>query len=425
MMKKYLVLATLFLVTSTASAANITWHGGVDYRYNKLTREDNLGTTTFVNGGTHSTSEIKTTSHMYKANLGATGGWDNIEWGITVGTTGSAGKANSRYTTINNNTLNTQGDLTIGLEDAWFRYGNDWGFGDIGFTFGRQSLPFAMGSQQTFIDEDVRMDGFSQTWKWGSFGLNLGQYYLGGVNGNALATGTSISTTPANDEDPSRVDTYAKLFGYQATFNWRFNDDFSMLFGAGYYHWAGAVGTKFQNLIPNSNTNTTAGSIAAIESTRVSVENSGQWQFLLDFDLPYMLNLEFEIVFNKEHLYGTPVFIGSIFTPANPQVKLDSTAWSLGLSYGELKKAHDFTIGYAYSDKGLGSVYSEFTYEFNPAGYDGHTIWAGYNIANNFNIGLKFIFLDEKNPRTQAGVALVTAEKIDRNYWEVSTGVRF
>lgn len=430
-MKKYLVLATLFLMTSTASAANITWHGGVDYRYNKLDFNDNLGTTTAVNNGTQSISELEVKSHMYRMNLGAKGGWDNIEWGITVGTTGNGGLGNARpnsdWVTVQTNTSNIQGDLAIGVQEAWFRYGNDWGFGDIGLTFGRQALPFAMGSGQVFFDQDVRLDGFSQTWKFGSFGLNLGQYILGSVNGNAPAASV-FADRPADEATVTNQDGFSALFGLQGTFDWRFNDDFNMMFAVGHYNWSRTLGTRFQNFIPNTNNAANINNVEAV--ARTSQENSRHWQFLLDFDLPYMLNLEFELVLNRELAYGVPAVIGQTFQPGTDAAGTtinfqDTTAWTIGISYGELKKSQDFTIGYAYQDKGLGAVTNAFTYEFHPAGYKGHHIWAGYNLANNFNMGLKFIWLDEKDPRNQAGNVLTTAEKIDRNYWELTTGIHF
>ncbi len=433
-MKKYLVLATLFLMTSTASAANITWHGGVDYRYSNLNQNDNLSTQAVVNNSNESQSELTTKSHMWRMSLGATGGWDNIEWGATVGTRGINGgvtnTTNSDWVNTQHNAAGVASDFPIAIREAWFRYGNDWGFGDLGFTFGKQALPFALGKQQIFMDSDVRMDGFSQTWKWGSFGLNMGQYILGAVNGNA-ANSSFFADRPFDEATVNNQDGFMALYGFQMTFDWRFNDDFSMMFAGGFYKWNRTLGAQFQNFIPNTRnlTNTASAGINGADATfATSQENSRPFVLMVDFDLPYSLNLEFEIAFNREMQYGRPANIGAVFAPFVtglniPASTQDSTAWSLGLTYGELKKSQDFVIGYAYHDKGLGAVSNAFTYDRNPAGYSGHHVWVGYNLANNFNVGFKYISLSEKDPRNQDGVAVIGGEKIDREYWEITTGV--
>ncbi len=424
MVKKYLILVTLFLMTSAASAANITWHGGVDYRYSELGINDNLDQEEEIDGSMESISESTDKSHMYRMGLGAMGGWDNVEWGVTVGTIGPEGTANSDWTEANVRGAGAGSDLSLGVREAWLRYGNDWGFGDVGLTFGRQMLPFSSGSNQVFWDKDVRLDGFSQTWKWGSFGLNLGQYILGSVEDNEIR-GSSFEETPKDEKNPSLQNGFSALYGFQGTFDWRFNDDFMMNFAAGMYQWSRTLGPQYQNTIPNSN-----GLGLDSARDRVSQENSRHWAFLLGLDMPYSLNLEYELVFNREILYGAPpAAIGAPFAPDDDNEAQDSTAWSLGLTYGELKKAHDFMIGYAYQDKGLGAVSNRFTYEFHPAGFSGHHLWAKYSLANNFNLGLKYNSLSEKDPRDQNGAELISIdgkdEKIDRSYWEFTTGIMF
>ena len=423
-MKKYLVLATLFVFSTSAYAANITWNGHFDYRYDKTSRKDG---TTDNDAQNKSQSEDKTVTHALRASLGATGGWDNIEWGMTVGTTGNtnppigSGGAtvlpNNTFVTFNNNTNGTQGDLPLGVREAWFRYGNDWGFGDLGFTIGRQAPAFRTGAAETFIDNDVRFDGFAETWKWGSFGVNFSQYILGGTDSNASGA-SAVTSTPSTRDAAGTIESIAVLYSWQLVFDWRFTDDIAADFWAGYHLWSNTVGAQYQNDVPNGN----SGGINGAASL-VGLENSRHWQFGMGWMFPYTIGVDFEIIINNDHEYGAPAAIGGIKAPNTN--KLAGTAWSAGITFGELKKAQDFMIGYTYSDKGLGSIANAFTNENSPAGFNGHTIDLAYNVANNFHIGGQVRFLDEKDAKNNTGVAATGNAKMDRNYWNVMAGVQF
>jgi hypothetical protein len=320
-------------------------------------------------------------------------------------------------------------DLGLGFSKAWFKYGNDWGFGDIGFIFGRQAPAFVTGKNQLFIDKDVNFDGMAQTWHWGSFGLNLSEYVLGGVNGGAQSS-SDVTSTDFSSNQPTTPSGLAYLFSVQPTFKWKFTDEINALFAVGYHKWTNTVGSAYQNLIPNGGLSTAGfGTTAATSiangttfATRVSQENSAQWQFLTSWNLPYMLAFDFEYIMNKDLFYQPVAAPGGNSNLGG--TKQDKSAWSAGLSYGSLKKAHDFTIAYSYHNKGLGAVLTAFTDDVIQAGMQGHEINVAYNIANNFSFGANAYFLQEKTTKNNLGND-VSPAKIKTNYWELTTGVRF
>lgn len=444
-MKKYFVLATLFLMSTYAHAANVTWYGSAGWRYSNAKQTDGTSNTASVGSPTigGSLSERTETANKFRGELGATGGWDNVEWGTGVRTTGStssiampmintASSANSDWTTANS------ADLGIGMHRAWFKYGNDWGFGDVGITFGRQAVGFATSNTQVFMDNDVALDGVTETWKWGSFGINLGQYILGGKTAG-VEGGSQVVSSAYSEKAPQSSGGMQVLYSFQPHFTWKFTDEITGMFAVGYHNWSNTTGTNFRNLIPNGSTFGTvnggfvtgnqtslAGANASLTnanafSRQVSVENSKQWQGVMKLTLPYMLALDFEYIKNKELFYGTPSGLGVAQVTAKPA--LDSSAWAASLTYGQLKKAHDFTIGYTYHDKGLGSVASRFTYDRVLPGFTAHEINAGYNMANGMNVAARALFEKEKNGRDQT--ARDSGKLISTTYWEVSTGVRF
>lgn len=430
-MKKYLVLATVFLMSSYADAATMTWYGSAGWRYSKSTVNDgtnNKGISGTIN---ESTSERTEKAHMFRGQLGATGGWDNVEWGIGVRTTGTA-LLNNPSGTMNTDWTNTAGaDFGIGLENAWFKYGNDWGFGDIGVTFGRQAAAFATGRNQAFIDNDVRFNGISETWQWGSFGLNFGQYILGAVS-NGTAGNSSYVETPFSSKLPGSHGAFSVLYSFQPTFKWKFSDELAAFFAVGYHKWSNAIGTTFQNRIPNGGTtgfgtaaaNMTANS-TGVYANAVSQENSKHWQFLMNWQLPFMLSLDFEYIFNKDQVYAVPKSPGGNDNFPAEKVNQSKDAWAASLAYGQLKKAHDFMISYAFHDKGIGSVHNAFSYDKVQAGLQAHEITAAYNIANNFHVMGKWFSMKEKNGRNQLGVEPRDVRRLENDMWEISTGVKF
>lgn len=422
-MKKYLVLATLFLITTSAHAANISWNGSTHLRYSRASLDDNLNLSD--NRG-NSQSQLTNSAWGIRGEIGATGGWDNIEWGTSLATSGSSTAPNEAYQNFdsaNSAGGNVNGDLNVRVNRLWFRYGNDWGFGDIGVTIGRQSAAFAVGEGQLFIDKDVDLDGFGWTWRWGSFGLNAGQYILGGINRGT--TGVSNITRSDATEIAGSQSTFSVLYAFQPTFKWRFTDEIEAMFAVGYYYWANTTGTAYQNPLLNFENSgfqsTTGQALFDLNSTAtVSVENSKQWQFLANVTLPWMLHARGEVIINKDHFYGTP---GTVAQASNT-IKLGKTAWEAAISYGELKKAQDFMVSYSYSSKGLGAVLTALTNNEYEAGLKGHTISAGYAIANNLHLSGELYILEEINNKNNQGVDNPT-EKIDKNYFEIITGITF
>lgn len=439
-MKKYLVLATMFMLSTAAHAANVTWYGSAGWRYSNseqksgVTGTNATGIAAAATGASSGKVEERTEkAHKFRGELGATGGWDNVEWGVGVRTNGTAdinmpgGTSNTDWTTA----ANGSGDLGVGFNRAWFKYGNDWGFGDIGLVFGRQAPAFARGANQVFIDNDVNFDGLAQTWKWGSFGFSASQYVLGGVTAGTTGRSSYVHTD-WTDKSSGAPGGLSVLYSFQPSFSWKFTDEIAAMFAVGMHQWSKAVGANFQNVIPNGGetgfgnaTLATATGNTNTWATRVSQENSRHWQFLVNLTLPYTLAFDFEMLMNKDMFYGqVPSAAGNWFNNyTTPKREQDSTAWAASLSYGELKKSQDFMIGYAYHNKGLGAVYNTYTYDRVQAGMVGHEIKAAYNIANGFHVGAKYMMLDEKNGKIESG--LERNKKIETNYWEVTTGVRF
>jgi opacity protein-like surface antigen len=143
----------------------------------------------------------------------------------------------------------------------------------------------------------------------------------------------------------------------------------------------------------------------------------------MNWQLPFMLGVDFELVKNKAQRYAPPKAAG---VPDNLPAKIveqDDTAWAAGITYGQLKKAQDFMVAYTYHDKGLGAVHNRFTNDYVQAGFAGHEFNAAYNIANNFDVNAKYMSLDEKNGRNQIGVD--AAKKLKTSLWAVGAGVKF
>jgi hypothetical protein len=127
-----------------------------------------------------------------------------------------------------------------------------------------------------------------------------------------------------------------------------------------------------------------------------------------------------EYIMNKETLYGNAGF-------PNRQ-KADKDAFALGLTYGKLKKAQDFTIGYAFNSKGLASVANVVTNGLLPADNTAHFVKLGYNMADNLMLGWNGIFATEKSKKDSTGAAVTGAaanQKHTRSYWELVAGVSF
>jgi hypothetical protein len=375
------------------------WTGGADWRYSQTNSDDNLNTKD-ANG--RDTSTAKTKAHEIRANIGATGGWENVEWGVGVRTTNTA---NDDFTTMTNNS-----DLAIGVGQAWFRYLQDFGSMNLNITAGRQKNVLAYDAvSQNLFDNDVRWDGLGWQLNFGMFGLNMAQYVLGAKQGATAGAASTVTNTAATEADAGLNQKFNYLFAFQPHMNWKFTDEIEAMFAVGYYMWKDMGGA---NAIP-----ATTGATA----TNFALQNLRQWHFLTGWTLPYNLNFNGELVMANKQKYD----VHSVgLATVNPEA--GRSAWSLGLTYGALKKAHDFTVGYAYGTKGIASVDNRYTYEKFAADNQGHTINVGYALADNFTIGWKGLFLKEKEKINPAnGLAYTTNQEHKTTYWELTAGVMF
>lgn len=395
-MKNLFVLAVAGLVATSANAAEMKWSGGADWRYSQTNSNDSMNSR---DAAGKDTSKSRTKAHQIRANIGATGGWENVEWGVGARTTNAA---NEDFVTLQNN-----GDRGIGFEQAWFRYLKDFGSMDLSVTVGRQKNVLAYDAvSQNLFDNDVRFDGLGWQFKFGMFGLNAAQYVLGSnVGGTSQVTNTD-STAASNTLNQK----FSYLFAFQPHMNWKFTDEIEAMFAVGYYTWRDTSGTN---------------AIASPAATNFRLENLRQWHFLTGWTLPYNLNLNVEYVMANKQKYDAR----SVARAATPNPEAARSAWSAGLTYGGLKKAHDFTVGYAYGTKGIAAVDNRYTYDKFAADRKGHMFNVGYAIADNFTIGWKGLFLKEKekiDPATGVTYAGANASRETKtSYWELTTGVMF
>ena len=434
-MKKLFVLAVASMFATTAMAAEMKWSGSAGWRYEQTTHNDGLGskstaTVNAANTGSMAGKDVSkqtTRAHGVRANLGVTGGWENVESGVGVRPTNAA---NDDYVNLSSNA-----DRTMGIEQAWFRYLHDFGSLNLAATIGRQKNVFLydMDSQQLF-DNDVRWDGFGWNFKAGMFGFNASQYILGARNRgtNGASTYTFTDSSQANAAATSKM---YYMLGFQPYMNWKFSDDIDAMFAFGYYRWSDQQNTNTTNGGYNTATLNTGSSPVPVGAGSFNIHNPSQWQVLANVTLPSNLTFTGEIVKNKtkKALYNAN-FLGSTYTGGSNQPQVSSTAWSLGLKYGKVRKAHDFSVGYAYGKKGIASVIGAYSNDRFLPDNKGHTFHAAYALADNFNIGGRMMMLKEVEVRnattgypgyatTASGAA--TAQNMKTNYWELNAGVSF
>jgi hypothetical protein len=376
-------------------------------------------------------STTKTRSHKMRANLGVMGGWEHVEYGFGV-RTGGAGTINDDY-----DTLDSGKDLNIGIEQAWFRYVRDFGSLDLGLTIGRQKNVMAYDSQwETLFDNDVRFDGFGWNFKFGMFGLNAAQYVMGAItrtNGVGATGASTYSYTAASEENVGSNKRFAMLYAFQPHMTWKFSDEIEAMFAVAYYKWIyEGASNKTGGGLNAADLNNAGGTVPALAGSSLKMDNISQWDFLASVSLPYNLHFTGDLVKASKASYTNNTVTGY----AGADTEVSSTAWTLGLTYGKLKKAQDFTLGYAYGTKGIGSVLNGMTNEKFLADNKGHTITAGYAMADNFHLGFRTMMLQEKQ-RLDVNAASVAAgagaayagananQKMKTNYWELTAGVAF
>lgn len=402
-MKKLIVLAVASLFATSAIAGEMKWSGSAGWRYDGTKYDDNLGATStaagIANGKNVSQQKIK--SHALRANLGVSGGWENVEWGFGM-RTGGANATNSDWENVQ-----AARDLGVDVEQAWFRYVRDFGSLDLAATFGRQMNVFASdGWSQQLFDNDVRFDGIGWQFKFGMFGLNASQYVLGaksqGVNG--ASTHTSTEATKA---DPTTQSKFNTLFGFQPHMTWKFTDEIETMFAVGYYIWNDDSNTNATGGGYNSNTLNANSTKPAIPNGNGAngfrMHNPRQWQFFNTWTLPYKLSAQWEYVMNKESKYSTATLAG--YTNGSRNVDVSKSAFALGLKYGDVKKAHDWSVSYVYGSKGIASTINAYANNLVLADNKGHTLNAAYALADNFHLGFKWFSMKEKEKKNVTDVA--------------------
>ena len=210
------------------------------------------------------------------------------------------------------------------------------------------------------------------------------------------------------------------MYGFQPYMNWRFTDEIDAFLGIGYYSWnnlSNATGNTGNGGFDDTtyNSNATAASTLAIGSLH-------QWQFTANVNLPYSLAFGGEYVTNQAGNYVKSGVQGAKVG--------DNSAYAAGLSYGKVKKAHDWSLSYYYASKGIDSVLSSYSNVLFPADNKGHIIEAKYNLADNFHIGAEFLMLKAKSNMNGAGTLYTAsgtsnAQQEKSSYWEVNAGVAF
>ncbi len=439
-MKNLLVMAVAAVLATNAFAADMKWNGSADWRYSAASENDQLSS---VNNTTanQDVSTTKYRAHELRANLGVTGGWEHVEYGIGARTQAAA---NNEYVTVNSSSATNMG---LNFEQAWFRYTRDFGGLDFAVTVGRQKNANVYDQQwETLFSNFDRWDGFGWNFKFGMFGLNASQYILGTENNTSTAGANNASTesyTAASQGTANTTRNFSVLYSVNPYMNWKFSDEIELLFSVAWYKWA-LNGTPAENQIgggmTNITTNNSAGTVPALQNGSYLMSNASQWDFLANLSLPYNLAFTGDLVMANKAYYNSLSVVSagtgaSLYNgTTNGQVKVSNTAWTLGLTYGKLRKAQDFTIGYAYTTKGVGSVLDYYTNDKFAADNKGHNIVVGYNIADNLNLGFRWLIMREKQGIAASGVAATDGlaytgananQSLHTSYWELTSGMAF
>lgn len=379
MLKLLAGLAILSLAAPYAQA-EMKWNGGAGVRTTHKVFNDGLETKNTANKDTSKSTEKR---WEIRGSLGVTGTGENVDWTIGVRT---ASSQTSEWVRVTSGT-----DQSFNLELANARLHYDLGGGDFGVTVGRQKAAFMYdGVVQTFFDKDVRWDGLGWNWKSGAIGFNASQYVLGATDRGTALQPSTFTKTEATDASPNTRSHFAMLYSFQPTFELKISDEVKAAFGLGYHIWQG-TGGQHGGAVANSlgYTNNihggTAGTIGDV--TPVTLDNARQWQFVTDWSLPSKLRLTAEFVRNKTTRYGPP---GNI---SNRNAKRD--ALGLSLFYGVAKKAHDFTVGYSYSEKGVASVVGTFSNGDALPDNRSHMFDAKYMLADAVALGGKLQYHKE------------------------------
>ncbi len=431
-MKNFIVLAVAALFATNAVAAEMKWSGSAGWRYMQQSQNDSLDSKDNATNN-KDVSTTKTRAHQIRANIGVMGGWENVEWGFGL-RSGGAGTTTSDYGNLDNGK-----DIGIAVEQVWARYVRDFGSLELAATVGRQKNALVSDTAwQTLFDKDARFDGFGWNFKFGMFGFNASQYVIGstsravGVPATSGTAGASNYTyTESSESNATTTKLFSMLYGFQPHMTWKFSDEIEAMFAVAYYKWVHEGATNQigggAGVLGNG-----AGTVPALANRTLKMENKAQWDFLANVTLPFNMTFTGNLVKASKAAYSdieVAGYTGPSYTPSN-------TAWTLGLTYGKLRKAQDFTVGYAYGTKGIASVMNAFTNDRFLADNKGHTIVAGYSLADNFHLGFRWMSLQEKervdttSATAAAGAGATYAgvnanQKMKTNFWELTAGVAF
>lgn len=376
-------------------AMNIEWSGNMALRYSLVAIDDKLPT----RGDSGDVGNTKTETYQAKYFLLANGGWDNIEWGLGIAGKGSQTAPNSSFTTFRNGV----NDFTPAIQEGWIRYGNEWGFGELILTAGKQKPAFRSNkSIQLYIDSDVRFDGLSEAWRWGSFGLNFAQYILGS-NSRTSGVTTFGSSTKTNTEDnelgQANKANFAWLFTYQGTLDIDIADQIKLDLGVAW--------NQFKSYFSQTNELLNQGGTSFPVSPDLS-----QFHVYSDLHLPYLLGLQFEWVKARQQTFTNGV-------------NADSTAIAAGLSYGKLKRVNDFRVQYNYRKVGVGAVHDHLAWNKMAPNSKGHVVNVDYYAIDRFMLSLLWLASKENEVRSAGGVNSVTSENNHISRIELTASIKF
>jgi hypothetical protein len=376
-------LFTLALVPVAANA-EITWTGGAGVRHLIRKNDDGLATKN-ANGQDTSKSTVK--NHQLRGDLNAASKSDSLDWGVGVRTLSSA---TSEWVSFQNN-----GDLAIGLENAYLRPHTELFGGEGSVTIGRARTVFLYDSlAQGFFDKDNRFDGLGWSWKMDNFGLALSQYVLGARDRGVWGASTHTSTDATNNVATTQSG-FGALYSFQPHAKFKLSDEMDAMVAVGYHMWQG-TGGAYTNAVHGG----TAGTVG--NTTAVVMDNARQLQLLTEWNLPMKLRFVGEYVRNKKVTYGAR-------GPGNDtgrDAKRDMFA--LSLAYGKPKKMGEWSLSYSYVEKGIASVVNAFTNGNMLADNTGHMVDAKYMLADGLTLGAKMELYREKSKLGGDGLALAS-----------------
>jgi hypothetical protein len=385
MKQKLLIALVLSSLSSPMAFAENKWSGGVAWRYLLQKKDDGLNSR---DASQNDNSKQTTRAHQIRADLNTSATNEVWDWGFGLRTYSSA---TSEWLTVQQNA-----DRNVTIENAYLRPHWDLGSSQIVVTLGRGKTVILNDTlTQVLFDKDVRWDGLGWAWKMDNFGLNLTQYVLGARNAGA-SNASTYSETPATEADASQQGGFAMLYSFQPHVKFKVAEEVEATVALGYHVWSGASG-MYTNQVHGGNRNSMAG-VAVGNTTDVTMDNPRQWHLYTDWTLPYNLKFSAEYVRNKDVFYGTPA--------APTDKKAQNSAWGLALAYGKVKKANDFSVSYAYVQKGIASVVNSFTNGNMKADNIGHLFDAKYGLADSYSIGAKVELYREKALLAGDGVAV-------------------